>query len=161
MADTEIIFDERQYIGTNKQTLSLRIFLALFCFTAYNFTDVPELNGDLLFILGVAIMLISVVLLFVTHIHTTIDKNFVTLEGFMGKGQVQIPIKTIVNAEKMIYSHYIINNPVYNLHRDGRIKFYSGGKEAIRITTADKVEYIIGTHKPEEFLRVIREQIAK
>lgn len=161
MAESEIIFDERQYIGTNKQTLSLRIFLALFCFTAYNFTDAPELNGDLLFILGVAIMVISVVLLFVIHIHTTVDKEYLKLEGFMGKGKVQIPLRTIVNAEKIEYSHYIINNPVYNLHRDGRIKFYSGGKEAIRLTTADKLEYIIGTHKPEEFLRVIREQIAK
>jgi len=161
MAGTEILFDERQYIGTNKQTLSLRIFLAIFCFTAYYFTDIPELNGDLLFILGVGILVISVVLLFVTHLHTTVDKHHIILAGFMGKGKVFIPLNSVVGAERMLYSTYIINNPVYNLHRDGTIKFYSGGKEAVRVTTTEKLEYIIGTHKPEELLRVIRDHTAQ
>jgi len=155
MSVKELIFDERQYIGTNKQTLSLRIFLAIFCFTAYNFTDVPEANGDLLFILGVAILVISVVLLFVTHIHTSVNKSQLMLQGFLSKGKVIIPLKEIASVEKIIYSTYLINNPVYNLHRNGKIKFYSGGKEAIQITTFDNRIFIIGTRKPEELLGVI------
>jgi hypothetical protein len=153
-----LLFEERQFIGANKSSLSLRIFLALFCFVAYNYTDVPELNGDILFFLGVFILVISVLLLFVTHIHTRIYPGYVTLDGTFNKRKVKIPFDSIVTAEKTRYSNYIINNPVYNLHRDGIIKFYTGGKDAIRLTDKAGLVYIIGTHKPEEFLRVINEQ---
>ena len=151
-----ILFEERQYLGTNKSNLSLRIFLALFCFAAGYYTDVPEVNGDLLFLLGFVILVISVILLFVTHIHTSIYSNYILLEGFLGKRKIKIPIVTIVNIEKTAYSRYIINNPVYNLHRSGVIKFYTGGKDAIKLTDRDGFQYLIGTHKPEEFLRVVQ-----
>lgn len=157
----ELLFEERQYIGSNKSTLSLRIFLAIFCFVAYYFTDVPEVNGDLLFLLGVIILVISVLLLFVTHIHTRIYKGYVSLDGTFNKRKVKIPFDTVVNAGKTKYSRYIINNPVYNLHQDGVIKFYTGGKDAIKLTDRDGLIYIIGTHKPEEFLRVIQDQMKK
>ena len=156
--DENLLFEERQFIGSNKSSLSLRIFLALFCFVAYNFTDVPEVNGDLLFFLGVFILVVSVLLLFVTHIHTRIYPGYITLDGTFNKRKVKIPFSSIATAEKTGYSNYIINNPVYNLHRDGIIKFYTGGKDAIRLTDRDGLVYIIGTHKPEEFLRVINEQ---
>ena len=159
--DKEALFEERQYIGANKSTLSLRIFLALFCFTAYYYTDVPEINGDLLFFLGSAIMVISVILLFVTHIHTRIFNGYVLLEGYWGNRKVKIPLTSVIQVEKTQYSKYIINNPVYNLHRSGIIKFYTGGKEAIRITDKDGLQYLIGTNKPEEFLRVVMGQIQK
>lgn len=152
MNNQSVIFDERQYLGTNKQTMSLRIFLALFCFVAYFYTDSPESNGELLFILGVAILVISVVLLFVTHIHLTVDKNSIQITGILNSSKVEIPLKSIVSAEKIVYSKYIINNPVYNLHRNGTIKFYSGGKDAVKLTCSDGLVYIIGTHKPVEFM---------
>jgi hypothetical protein len=153
--DQDLLFEERQYIGANKSTLSLRIFLAIFCFVLYYFTDVPEVDGDLLFFLGVAILVISVILLFVTHIHTRIYREFILLDGYWGNKKVKIQLNSIVKAEKSRYSQYIINNPVYNLHRSGVIKFYTGGKEAIRLTDKDGMVYLVGTNKPEEFLRVI------
>jgi len=156
---TQPLFEERQYIGANKSTLSLRIFLALFCFVAYNYTDVPEINGDILFFLGVAILVISVILLFVTHIHTRIFDGYVFLDGFWGNTKVKIPISDITGAEKTLYSTYLINNPVYNLHRGGVVKFYTGGKEAVKLTDNKGKQYLIGTHKPEEFLRVVLEQL--
>jgi hypothetical protein len=152
-----VLFEERQYIGTNKSSLSLRIFLALFCFAAYYYTDVPEVNGELLFFLGIFILIISVVLLFVIHIHTRIVSGQIILNGFRGNKKVEIPVENIVGAEKTLYSKYIINNPVYNLHRSGIIKFYTGGTDAIMLTNRDGSQILIGTHKPEEFLRVVQE----
>jgi len=99
------------------------------------------------------------VLLFVTHIHTSIFQGYILLAGSLGNRKVKVPLDSIVNAEKTNYSSYIINNPVYNLHRSGVIKFYTGGKDAIRLTDREGMQYLIGTHKPEEFLRVVREQI--
>ena len=158
MKDKVPDFEERQNLGTNKHTLSLRIFLALFCFVAYYFTDVPEINGDLLFIVGIAILLISLVLLFVTHIHITVNDGNIHFESSLKSSSVKIPVNSIVSVEKTKYSNYIINYPVYNLHRDGVISFYTGGKDAVKLTSRDGVVYLIGTHKPEELARVISEQ---
>lgn len=152
-------FEEKQFIGANKSTLSLRIFMALFCFVAYYFTDVPEINGDLLFFMGIAILLISVILLFVTHIHTRIFDNVILLETFWSKRKVEIPVNTLIKAERTQYSQYIINNLAYNLHRSGIVKFYTGGREALRLTDKSGMVYLIGTNKPEEFLRVVLEQM--
>ncbi len=159
MNDQAPLFEERQFIGTNKSTLSLRIFLALFCFVAYNYTDVPELNGDLLFFLGIFILVVSVILLFVTHIHTVIAGDTLVLEGSWGNRKVEIPIGNVLKAEKTSYSKYIINNPVFNLHRSGLIKFYTGGKDAVKLTMNDGKKYLIGTHKPEELVRVVMERV--
>ncbi|MBL0340405.1 MAG: hypothetical protein IPP71_05430 [Bacteroidetes bacterium] len=134
------------------------MFLAIFCFVAYHYTDVPEVNGDFLFFLGVFILAISVLLLFVTHIHTKVYKSYILLEATLGKRKVKIPISTIVKTEKVKYSMYIINNPAYNLHRDGVIKFYTGGKDAVKLTDSEGLIYLIGTSKPEELLRVIKDQ---
>jgi len=157
--EPEPLFEEKQYLGTNKSTLSLRIFLALFCFVAYYYTDIPEVNGDLLFLLGVVILVISAVLLFITHIHTRIYPGFILIDSFGGNRKIKIPLTNIVSATKGPYSSYIINNPAYNLHRDGVIKFYSGGKDAVRITDRDGLVYLIGTHKAEELARIINEQL--
>lgn len=153
--ETGLLFEERQFIGYNKSTLSLRIFLAIFCFVLYHYTDVPKVNGNILFFLGMAILIISVALLFVTHIHTRIYKDHILLDGYLGNKKVRIENDAIIKAEKTNYSPYIINNPVYNLHRSGIIKFYTGGKDAVRLTGKDGMVYLIGTHKAEEFLRVL------
>jgi hypothetical protein len=153
------LFEEKQFIGANKHTLTLRIFLALFCFTVYFYSDLPEQGGDLLFFLGAAIMVISVILLFVTHLHTVVHEGFLLLTGILGTRKVKIQLSTIVSAERTQYSTYIINNPVYNLHVDGTIKFYTGGSDAVKLTDRDGLVYLIGTHKPEELLRVISEQL--
>ncbi len=155
MDDKAKLFEERQYIGFNKHTLSLRIFLAMFCFIAYYFTDIPEINGELLFFVGIAILVISVILLFVTHIHTVVTAEGIRITGFLGTGKVVIPWNSIRSVEKVKYSNFLINNPVYNLHRNGTIKFYSGGKDAVRVETSEGPVYLIGSRKPEELVRQV------
>jgi hypothetical protein len=81
------------------------------------------------------------------------------LEGFWGNRAVKIPFANLANAEKVLYSTYIVNNPVYNLHRAGIVKFYTGGKDAVRLIDKSGQKYLIGTNKPEEFLRVVLERI--
>jgi hypothetical protein len=151
----EFLFEERQYIGYNKHTLSLRLFLAIFCFVAYYFTDIPEVNGDLLFFLGISILLISVILLFVTHIHTVITPDQITIEGIMHTGKTQIPVKDVLKAEVTPYSPYLINYPVFNLHRKGSIRFYTGGRTAVRIYLKNDTTILLGSRKAQEMARVI------
>jgi hypothetical protein len=149
------LFEERQYIGYNKHTLSLRLFLAIFCFVAYYFTDIPEVNGDLLFFLGIAILLISVILLFVTHIHTVITSEQITIEGIMHTGKTIVDVNKVVKAEITPYSSYLINYPVFNLHRNGSIRFYTGGRTAVRIYLKNDTTILLGSRKAPEMVRVI------
>ena len=45
-------------------------------------------------------------------------------------------------------------------YEPGIIKFYTGGKQAVRLTNREGLVFIIGTYKPEELLRVINDQLA-
>jgi hypothetical protein len=74
---------------------------------------------------------------------------------------VKIDLNSIVNAEKGKYSNYLLNNPVYNLHRNGTIRFYAGGKDAVKLTDRDGLVYIIGTQKQTELYNAIKEEMKK
>ena len=68
-------------------------------------------------------------------------------------------LNSIVKVERTAYSSYLINNPVYNLHQNGTVRFYAGGKDAIKLTDRDGLLYIIGTQSPAELEGSIREQM--
>jgi len=149
------VFDERQYIGANKGSLSLRIFLSLVCFVAYYFTPPPRPNSEILFLLGVIILVISVVLLFVTHLRTRVTGQFIHLSTSFGYGKVNIPVQEVISAEKTRYSTFLVNNPVYNLHRKNELRFYTGGKYAVRIKLKSGTSYLVGTQQPEALVHTI------
>ncbi|MNH39056.1 hypothetical protein D3C73_1483200 [compost metagenome] len=53
----------------------------------------------------------------------------------------------------------MMNNPVYNLHKKGTIRFYTRGKYAIKLTDKDGLVYLIGSQHCDELVRIIAEQI--
>lgn len=156
--DNKILFEEKQYLGFNPYSISRRMVLAIFCFVAYYYTENREENADLLFVLGIFILIVSVVLLFVKHLHIIITENSIILKGMRKTRLVKIDRSSIVNVEKTIYSNYHLNNPAFNVHSKNTIKFYSGGKDAIRLTDREGMNYLIGTYKPEEFYRALNAQ---
>ena len=83
------------------------------------------------------------------------------LDGLWTTRLVKIDLNSIVKIEKGIYSTYFLNNPVYNLHRNGTIRFYAGGKDAIKLTDRDGLTYIIGTQRMSEFYDAIQLEIKK
>jgi hypothetical protein len=50
-----------------------------------------------------------------------------------------------------------LNNPVFNLHLKGLVRFYTGGNEAVEITPKNGDPYRIGTQKPVELEKILRE----
>ena len=145
----DYIFKERQYLGRDKSWISIRLTLALFCFIAYYLNFDHLASRQLFFIVGSAIILVSVVMMYLLHYQTVVSNNNITLSGLWTTSLVKIDLSSIVKVEKKEYSRFIFNNPVYNLHKNGKIRFYAGGKEAIWLTDRDGLVYIIGTHKPE------------
>jgi len=155
------VFTEKQYLGREFIPLTIRLVLAMFCFAAYFFTDERERNGDLLVVVGFAIIIISIILGFLLHFRTRVENKSVMLDGLWTTKLVKIDLNSIVKAEKGTYSRYLFNNPVYNLHTKGTIRFFTSGNEAIHLTDRDGLLYIIGSKHPNEFLRAVKEEMKK
>lgn len=98
---------------------------------------------------------------FLLHFSTTVENKSIRLSGLWTARVVKIDLNGIVKAEKGIYSRYLFNNPVYNLHTKGTIRFYAAGNDAIHLTDRDGMVYIIGSQHANEFLRAIREEMKK
>lgn len=157
-------FEEKQYIGYNKFSISSRIVIAIFCFLVYFFSDEYEIPinipqqvapENLFFGLGIFILVISLILLFVLHLHTKITNGSLILDGLWTARRVKIDLSTIKSAKKRKYSKYVLNRPLYNLHLKGRIKFFTHGNEAVELVDKDGQKYLIGTQHPLEFIRVL------
>ena len=79
-----LLFEEKQYIGFNKWAIIWRTVLALFCFLLYYWSENPkpvdvsvieipsspvnEGSGQLFFLMGIIIMVLSLILIFVLQI---------------------------------------------------------------------------------------------
>lgn len=153
------VFVEKQYLGREWIPITIRLVLAMFCFAAYFFTDERERNGDLLAVVGFVIITISIIMGFLLHFKTIVANKSVIIDGLWTTRRVKIDLNSIVNIEKGTYSRYLFNNPVYNLHTKGTIRFYTAGNDAIHLTDRDGMVYIIGSQQANEFLRAIQEEM--
>ncbi|MBB5396314.1 MULTISPECIES: hypothetical protein [unclassified Mucilaginibacter] len=153
------VFIEKQYLGREWIPITIRLVLAMFCFAAYFFTDERERNGDLLAIVGFVIIIISIIMGFLLHFSTRVINKSILLDGLWSTRRVKIDLNSIVKVEKGSYSRYLFNNPVYNLHTKGTIRFYAAGNDAIHLTDRDGLVYIIGSQHANEFLRAIKSEM--
>jgi hypothetical protein len=154
------LFEESQYLGFNKMALLRNLVFVLFCFLAYYLTEEREKYGDLFFFTGAAILGLSIVFLFVRHLRTRVYPGHLELDGLWSMRKVRIDFAAITGCEETAYSKYRFNNPAYNLHRNGVIRFFTTGRGAVRLTAKDGLQYLVGTQRAGELCRVIRERIA-
>lgn len=154
-------FIEKQYLGRDYSRISVRLVLALFCFAAYFITERREENAALFLVVGCGILVVSVIMMFLLHFKITVRNQSIVLDGLWTTKMVKIDLNSIVKVERVPYSSYIINNPVYNLHQKGTVRFYTGGKDAVKLTDKDGLSYIIGTQSPSELELSIKSQMEK
>ena len=167
----ENLFEEKQYIGYNKWSMIWRTVLALFCFLLYYWSENPkpvevsvleipsspvdEDSGQLFFLMGLIIMLLSLILIFVLHIHTKVINNNLILDGLWTSRKVKIDLGNIVDVKKVKYSKYRLNRPVYNLHFKNKIRFFTQGNDAVEITDKEGLKYRIGSQKADELTKIL------
>ena len=156
----EIKFFEKQYLGLNKMSLSRRIALALFCFVAYHWQTNHEKSGELFFFLGVAILVISILLVFILHFETRLQNRSIILDGLWTSRKIKIDLGSIRSVKKIQYSKYILNRSVYNLHLKGTIRFYTRGSDAVELIDRDGLIYLIGSQKSEELASIISQELS-
>ena len=157
---SEFDFIEKQYLGMNKTALTRRMTLAIFCFAAYYWRENHDKSGELYFFLGIAIMIISILLLFVLHFKTQVKNGSIILDGLWTSRKIKIDTASIVSAKKVQYSKYFLNRAVYNLHLKGTIRFYTRGTDAVELIDKDGLVYLIGSQKAEELTRVIQNKLS-
>lgn len=157
------VFIEKQYLGREWIPVTIRLVLAVFCFAAYtfNFFTDEQNKADILALVGFGIIIISIIMGFLLHFRIRVQNKSVLIDGLWTTRLVKIDLNSIVKAEKGVYSNYLFNNPVYNLHKKGTIRFYTSGNEAIYLTDRDGLVYIIGSYHANEFLRAIKEEMSK
>jgi len=159
--DTNPVFKEKQYLGRDFNRISIRAVMVLFCLAAYYITERRERDGDLFLLVGAGIFVVSIIMLFMVHYRTTVRNKSLILDGLWTTKLIKIDLNSIVKIERGKYSSFIINNPVYNLHQNGKIRFYASGCEAIYLTDRDGLQYIIGTQKPEELEFALKAEMQK
>src|ERR1700744_389034 len=146
-------FVEKQYLGREFIPLTIRLVMAVFCFAAYFLTDIGSDSNQILAVVGFGIIIISIIMGFLLHFRPRVQNKSILLDGLWTTRLVKIDLNSIVKVEKGKYSRYLVNNPVYNLHSKGTIRFFTAGKEAIHLTDRDGLVYIIGSQHANEFLR--------
>lgn len=152
-------FIEKQYIGRDYVRTSLRLVLAAFCFAAYVYERDRDNTEDLFLIVGFGIIGVSIILQFLIQYKTVVENKSIIIDGLWTSKKVKIDLHSIVKVRKDQYSSFFFNNPVYNLHKNGTIRFYSSGKDAVVLTDRDGLEYYIGTQRPNEMYLVIKEEM--
>jgi len=155
------LYIENQYLGRDRGWLSVRLLLALFCFVAYYINIEHERNNRLFLVAGAAIVFISMVMMYVQHYRIIVTENSVQMSELWTARLVKIDVNSIINVENKQYSTFLINNPVYNLHQKGKVRFYAGGKKAVWITDREGLVYIIGSQHPNELVASIKQAQGK
>ena len=174
-----VYFIERQYLGMNFFSIILRTIITLFCFVAYYWSENPNpvytdignfrigsypakeipKSGEIFFLMGNAVLLFSVMLIFIKHIKLTINDNYIVIERLWSKTLIKIDLNSINYIKKVDIENVYLQRPVFNVHKNNTIKFYTNGDEAIELVDKDNMRYKIGTSKAGEMIMIIQEFI--
>lgn len=157
--DGRYTFIEKQYIGRDYIRISIRLIMAAFCFAVYVYERDRDNTVDLFLVVGFGIIGVSIILLFMVQYKTVIENKKVRIDGLWTAKKVEIDLNKIVDIRKATYSRFFFNNPVYNLHKNGTVRFFSSGKDAIVLTDRDGLEYYIGTQRPNEMYLVLKNEM--
>ena len=157
--ESKYAYIEKQYIGRDYVRIFIRLIMAAFCFAAYVYERDRDNTQDLFLVVGFGIIGVSMLLLFLIQYKIVVDNGSMILDGLWTTKRVKIDLNSIVDVRQATYSRYFFNNPVYNLHTKGTIRFYSSGKDAVVLTDRDGLEYFIGTQRPNELFLVIKEEM--
>lgn len=158
--DSRYTYIEKQYIGRDYIRICIRLVMAAFCFAVYVYERDRDNTVDLFLVVGFGIIGVSILLLFLVQYKTVIENKQVVITGLWTARRIVINLEEIVQVRKATYSRYFINNPVYNLHKNGTVRFFSSGTEAVVLTHKNGVEYYIGTQRPNEMYMVIQQEMA-
>ncbi len=138
-------YHERQYLGFNRHGILRRMVVAVFCFVFYFVSASKEGNATMFFYLGLIVLIFSMAAMMITHLETKIEGTKLTLIGTLTHRTVELDLKGMHSLEAVPFSRFMLNRPLFNLHRDGAIHFYTHGKLSVQFVTANGTIVKLGT----------------
>jgi hypothetical protein len=177
LTNSEILFEEKQYLGHNRLGIVIRTVLTLFCFFGYYWSENPEPiefsflkignypishfsnSGLIFFITGVSLLILSAALTFVPHMHIKVYKGYILVDGFWTSRKVKIIRNSIVHIRKARYKKNVLKRAVYHLHNKRIIKFYTSGEDFVELIDNTGFIYRIGSQKVQEFFFSLKRQV--
>jgi hypothetical protein len=151
---TEVKYHEKQYLGFNRFGLLRRIVIMLFCFLFYFASDDDQGDtANLFFYVGIAILVMSGIAMLISHLETNIIGSKLILSGPMTHKKVELELNGISNIHIRPYSKFIMNRPMFNLHRNNARRFYTHGNMCVEFTTSEGEVIRLGSQRPEGLKR--------
>jgi len=170
-------FLEKQYIGYNRLSILLRLLLMLCCFTGYYWSenpnpvvtrigdirigsypgkDLPQ-SGELFFLMGCALGVWSIALLFVPHVRIEISEGMIKLQGRWGSRRSQFPVSEVVFVRCVEVPYSEIQRPLLSQKNKGQLRYYTWGDEAVEISLRSGLRLVVGTQRASELVAALRQ----
>ena len=91
-----VLFDERQTLGSVRFWTSWRFAVVLFCVAAYFVSEERNRSeeGDLFLVVGTGVMLISILFIFLTHYRTIVQNGSLILTGLWSTQKVKLDFQS-------------------------------------------------------------------
>ena len=156
--NNHLLFEEKQFLGFNSYSIARRMVLAIFCLVTFYYSENRMENADVLFLIGILILVLSILLLFVKYIHILVDEQEIQLKGMWKKQAIRVALSDIAGLEKSLYSKYHMNQPAFNVHVEEEIRFYTSGRDAVKIKLKNGSLLVIGTWRADELFRALKVQ---
>jgi len=105
-----VLFDERQTLGSVRFWTSWRFAVVLFCVAAYFVSEERNRSeeGDLFLVVGTGVMVISILFIFLTHYRTIVQNGSLILTGLWSTKKVKLDFQSIDSCEIVKYSPFFI-----------------------------------------------------
>lgn len=154
-------FHEKQYLGFNRFGIMRRIVIVVFCFLFFFASEDEGDTANLFFYLGMFILVISAGAMMVSHLETRVKDGKLLLTGPMTHRRVEMDLSGISDISVEPYSKFMMNRPMFNLHRKNARRFYTHGNKCVQFTAADGEVIKLGSQRPEELKRALEAGASK
>lgn len=148
-------YHEKQYLGYNRFGIMRRTVIALFCLVFYYASEVDGQTKDLFFLLAVVVLALSLISMMIQHLETRLDGSKLTLIGPMTFKKVEIDLEGLKYIKIRPYSRYLLNRPMFNLHRKNSVRFFTYGKWCVEFETAKGEVIALGTQRPNGLKEIL------
>jgi len=148
-------YHERQYLGYNRFGVIRRTVIALFCLVFYYASEVDDQTRNVFFLLALVVLVLSLISLMIQHLETRLEGSQLTLIGPMTFKKVVMDMEGLRSLEVKPYSRFMLNRPMFNLHRKESVRFFTYGQWCVEFETKDGQRVKLGTQRPKGLYEIL------
>ncbi len=154
-------YQEKQYLGFNRFGIMRRTVIALFCLIFYYASEVDDQTKNVFFLLAIVVLVLSLVSMMIQHLETRLEGSKLTLIGPMTFKKVELEMDGLRALEVKPYSKFLLNRPMFNLHRKESIRFFTYGKWCVEFETKNGERITLGTQRPQGLYEILSKFLAE